>query len=226
MAAGGNSIWTLLTQGCGNGETCVGPLLQLDATSGHVLGSIHLDAGGIWIAADPTGVWLSSGGYPDPSTEPQATFIDAATDQPSGPPGDVYNFRPFAVADGRVWFVSGPGDPGLPKGGICGLNVVTRLVDTCGRPDSIADLEGAHDPAAFEPMTSSIWVGEYESPWVTRIDVTPASSNRGANRCACGGVRVRSRLRVHTVGRTQGRARRSSRPTGGRWRRVGGTDRR
>jgi hypothetical protein len=35
------------------------------------------------------------------------------------------------------------------------------------------DLEAAHDPAGYEPVTNTLWVGEYESPFVTRIDVVP-----------------------------------------------------
>ncbi len=74
-----------------------------------------------------------------------------------------------------MWFISGPHDPGLPAGGICGLNAVTREVDACAKPQAIADLEGAHDLAAFEPMTRSIWVGQYQEPWVTRVDIVSSS---------------------------------------------------
>jgi hypothetical protein len=75
-----------------------------------------------------------------------------------------------------VWFISGPNDPGLPKGGICGLNVLTRVVDACAEPRSIVDLELAHDPAAYDPVTHTLWVAESESSFLTRIDVVPSSS--------------------------------------------------
>jgi hypothetical protein len=64
----------------------------------------------VWLASAEDGVWVASDGV---------AFVANS----GGPPqvaGDVYNFRPFLVADKRVWFISGPHDPGLPKGGVCG----------------------------------------------------------------------------------------------------------
>lgn len=77
-------------------------------------------------------------------------------------------------------YLRGPGPPGphddeLPKGGICGLNVATRSVDVCAEPGSVADLELAHDPAAYDPVTHSIWLRAYDRPWVTRIDISATS---------------------------------------------------
>jgi hypothetical protein len=118
-------------------------------------------------------VWVSAWD-PEDEHDSKAYFIDASTNDVSGEPGDVYNFRPFAVAEGRVWFISGPHDRGLPDGGVCGLNVSTRTVDVCAEPKSGPDLELAHDPAAFDPATHSIWVGAFDEPWITRIDVVPA----------------------------------------------------
>jgi len=169
MAAGGGSIWALVTHRCGGGNRCFGPLLHIDASSG-VAASVDLSNAGIWIAADDAGVWLSAVD-PSPPNQAIAAFISASTDALSGRPVHISNFRPFAVGDGRAWFISGPGTPA----GICGMNVVTREVDACADPRSLSDLERAHDPAAFEPTTDSIWVGKYESPWVTRIDVSSPS---------------------------------------------------
>jgi hypothetical protein len=170
MAAGGGSIWALVMHGCLGGNTCFGPLLHIDATTG-VAASVDVSNAGIWIAADGAGVWLSA---PDPSPPNQAVaaFISASTNALSGRLVHISNFRPFAVADGRSWFIAGPWTPGP---GICGLNVVTREVDVCADPGAVSDLEAAHDPAAFETTTNSIWVGRYEAPWVTRIDVAPPS---------------------------------------------------
>ncbi|MDP9342394.1 MAG: hypothetical protein M3Q23_09945 [Actinomycetota bacterium] len=170
MAAGTGSIWALVTHRCLGGNRCFGPLLHIDASTG-VAASVDFSNAGILIAADDAGVWLSAW---DPSRPNQAVaaFVSASTNALSGRPVGISNFRPFAVADGRAWFIAGPGTPGP---GICGLNVLTREVDACVRLRSIADLEGAHDPAAFEPNTDSIWIGEYEAPLVTRIDVTVGS---------------------------------------------------
>ena len=126
------------------------------------------------MAADDTGVWLDAAGDLNRPNN-HAYFVDASTNAVSGAPAAIYNFRPFAIAEGRVWFISGPHDEGLPKGGVCGLNVNTREVDVCAEPESVADLELAHDPAAYDPSTHSIWLGAYEQPHVTRIDVAAAS---------------------------------------------------
>ncbi len=171
MAAGSGSIWVLTRTVTGD-VTSSGPLLTIDAGTGSVT-PIDVNSAGVWIAADDAGVWLDVWDS-SRSNNSVAQFIDASTGAPSGQPGAVYNFRPFAVAEDRVWFISGPHDQGLPKGGVCGLNVVTRKIDACAAPGSIADLELAHDPAAFEPSTHSIWVGEYQKPWVTRIDIAQA----------------------------------------------------
>lgn len=162
MVAGAGAIW-LVARHTAGGTAASGDLLRIDASSGELAATIPVESAGIWIAADDEGVWVSN-----------ASFVDASTNSVSGEPGDVYNFRPFAVAEGRVWFISGPHDRGLPKGGVCGLNVATRTVDVCAEPESAPDLELAHDPATFEPATRSIWLGAFDEPWVTRINILPA----------------------------------------------------
>jgi dipeptidyl aminopeptidase/acylaminoacyl peptidase len=171
LVAGAGSIWLVANETRGS-DVETGDLLRIDAATGQVAKTIPIESAGIWIAADDAGVWVSAWD-PDQANDAKAYFIDASTNTASGDPGDVYNFRPFAVADGRVWFISGPHDPGLPDGGVCGLNVVTRAVDVCVEPESASDLELAHDPAAFDPVTHSIWIGAFEKPWITWIDVVP-----------------------------------------------------
>jgi Tol biopolymer transport system component len=167
MASGSGSIWVLELRS----NKTTSPLVEIDAATSAVSRTVELSGAGVWIAADSDGVWVNG-------WRPDGTVTDFFVLASGGPPqeaGSVYNFRPFAVAQGRVWFVSGPNDPGLPKGGICGLNVSTHAVDACAQPRSIVDLEAAHDPAAYEPVTNTVWVGEYESSLVTRIDVGSAS---------------------------------------------------
>jgi hypothetical protein len=173
IVSGAESIWAMALERRG-GDVSGGDLLRIDASSGEVVARIPIESIGLWMAADDTGVWLDASGDPDHPND-SAYFVDASTNAVSGEPASVYNFRPFAIAEGRVWFLSGPHDEGLPKGGICGLNVATRKVDVCAKPQSIADLELAHDPAAYDPVTGSIWVGAYEEPSVTRIDLTSTS---------------------------------------------------
>jgi Tol biopolymer transport system component len=170
MVAGAGSIWLVAYPS--GGETDYVRLLRIDAASGEVEASVPLRASGLWLAADDAGLWLPAWD-PDDENDSSAYFVDASTNEVSGEPADVYNFRPFAVADGRVWFISGPHDPKLPDGGVCGLNIVTRAVDVCVEPESGPNLELAHDPAAFDPVTHSIWLGAFEKPWITRIDVVP-----------------------------------------------------
>jgi Tol biopolymer transport system component len=172
MVAGAGSIWLVAFQSRGS-DVETGDLLRIDATSAELAATIPIESSGIWIAADDTGVWVPAWD-PDDQHDSNAYFIDASTNAVGGKLGDVYNFRPFAIEYGRVWFISGPHDRGLPDGGICGLNVTTRVVDVCAEPDWGPDLELAHDPAAFDPATHSIWVGSFNKPWVTRIDVVPA----------------------------------------------------
>jgi len=165
MAAGGGWIWVQELRS----DKVASPLVQIDAATATVTRTLDVSGAGIWIAANQDGVFVN-GWRPDGSV---ADFFVPASGGPPEEAGSVYNFRPFAVAQGRVWFISGPTDRGLPKGGICGLNISTRQVDVCAQPRSIVDLEAAHDPAGYEPVTNTVWVGEYESPFVTRIDVMP-----------------------------------------------------
>jgi hypothetical protein len=78
------------------------------------------------------------------------------------------------VADKRVWFISGPHDTGLPKGGVCGLNITTQRVDVCAEPPSIVDFAGAHDALALDPVSQALWVSQYESSLVTGIQLSVA----------------------------------------------------
>lgn len=169
MAAGGGWIWVQELRS----DKPTSPLVQIDAATATVTRTLDVSGAGIWIAAEQEGVYVNG-------WRPDGSVVDFFVPASGGPPeeaGSVYNFRPFAVALDRVWFISGPTDRGLPKGGICGLNISTRKVDVCAQPRSIVDLEAAHDPAAFEPVTDTVWVGEYQSPFVTRIDVVPEAQS-------------------------------------------------
>jgi hypothetical protein len=170
MVAGADSIWLVAFDSSGREDAKTGDLLRIDSASGRVVARVDIESSGIWIAANDSGVWMPAWDPANPN-DSRAYFVDASTDAVSGDPGPVYNFRPFAVADGRVWFITGPGDKGLPNGGVCGLNVATRVVDVCAKPESAPDLEFAHDPAAFDRVTHSIWLGAFDEPWITRIDV-------------------------------------------------------
>jgi len=154
-------------------DQMVPPLVQIDAATATVTRTVDFSSAGIWIAASADGVWASGLRPDEPNTA--AAFVVPASGGPPEEVGSVHNFRPFAVAEGRVWFSSGPNDPGLPKGGICGLNISTHEVDVCAQPQSIAELGAAHDPAAYEPMTNTIWVGEYESSYATKVQVGVAA---------------------------------------------------
>lgn len=173
MTAGAGSVWLVTFAAQGDDRAGTGSVLRIDAISGEVAATIPIKSSGIWMAADDSGLWVPAQN-PDDPRDSGAYFIDASTNAVSGEPGDVYNFRPFAIAEGRVWFISGPEDQGLPRG-VCGLNVNTRTVDVCAELDSAPDLEFAHDPAALEMNTLSIWLGAFEEPWITRVDIVPTS---------------------------------------------------
>ncbi len=167
IAAGGGWIW-VLEQQVQDDVVGAGSIVQIDANAATLSRSVDLSVAGTELAAGVEGVWVNGWRTDDPHMA-AAFFVPSS----GGPPQDaagVYNFRPFAVAEGRVWFVSGPHDPGLPEGGICGLNVTTGAVYSCAKPRSIVDLQLAHDPAAFEQATKTLWVGEYESTFVTVIE--------------------------------------------------------
>lgn len=170
IAAGGGSVWVLERPISGNGPS--GPLEQFDAATAEPMRTVDLSGANLWIAASPDGVWLDAS-KPDVPGTSGAWFVPRT----GGAPVDVAsvaNFRPFTVALGHVWFISGPSDKGLPAGGVCGLNIATNTIDSCAKPRSIVDLEGAHDALAYDPTTQTLWVGEYESGFVTKIDLVPA----------------------------------------------------
>jgi hypothetical protein len=168
IAAGGGAIWVQEREVQGD-TVGAGPLVRVDPSTATVSEVVPLSASGIWLAASEDGVWVDAWRPDDPNAS-AAFFVPISGGAPQMAAAG-YNFRPFAVAEGRVWFISGPNDPGPPNGGVCGMNVATNAVDVCANPRSIADLELAHDPAAYDPATHTLWVGEYESSFVTKIDV-------------------------------------------------------
>lgn len=176
MAAGGGTLWVLETEIQKDTGVSAGSLVRIDEATATVSDTVSdLSLSGIWIAASQDGAWVSA--WRPNALDSAAAFFVPASGAPPREAGDVYNFRPFVVAEGRAWFISGPHDKGLPNGGgVCGLNASTHEVDTCAAPRSIADLEAAHDPVDFDPVTSTFWVGEYESNFVTKIQVVPSSS--------------------------------------------------
>jgi hypothetical protein len=166
ISVGGGSVWVLERTVDGEGVSS-GPLAQIDAATATVVRKVEFASTGEWLAATEDGVWVASDGV---------AFVANS----GGPPrvaGDVYNFRPFLVADKRVWFISGPHDPGLPMGGVCGLNITTQRVDVCAEPASIADFAGAHDALALDPVSQTLWVSQYESSLVTGIQLSAASDD-------------------------------------------------
>jgi hypothetical protein len=175
IAAGGGAIWVQEREVQGD-TVGAGPLVRVDPSTATVSETVPLSASGIWLTASEDGVWVDAWRPDDPHAS-AAFFVPISGGAPQMAV-DGYNFRPFAVAEGRVWFVSGPNDPGLPKGGVCGMNVATSAVDVCADPRSIVDLELAHDPAAYDPATHTLWVGEYESSFVTKIDLIESDPSR------------------------------------------------
>jgi hypothetical protein len=175
IAAGGGAIWVQEREVQGD-TVGTGPLVRIDPSAATVSEIVPLSASGLWLAASKDGLWVDAWRPDDPHAS-AAFFVPISGGAPQMA-ADGYNFRPFAVAEGRVWFVSGPNDPGLPKGGVCGMNVATNAVDVCADPRSIVDLELAHDPAAYDPATHTLWVGEYESSFVTKIDLIESDPSR------------------------------------------------
>jgi hypothetical protein len=165
ISAGGGSVW-VLGRTVDDSAVSSGPLTQIDSATATLVRKVEFASTGLWLASAEDGVWVAS--------DDGVAFVANS----GGPPqvaGDVYNFRPFLVADKRVWFISGPHDPGLPEGGVCGLNITTRRVDVCAEPASIVDFAGAHDALALDPVSQTLWVSQYESSLVTGIQLSPAS---------------------------------------------------
>jgi hypothetical protein len=146
-----DAVWTLDTSPTGSGAS---DAIRIDAADDSV-SFVNTDAGAGVLAADGQSVWLSGG--------KEAIEIGAASGEivqrielPEG-------FNPFAVASGRVWFVS------QMTGGqyeVEGLNPETGEIDSSVTIESFS-------PAALHPVSGAsslssdaLWVSEY------RRDVT------------------------------------------------------
>jgi hypothetical protein len=164
ISVGGGSVW-VLGRTVDDGGVSSGPLTQIDSATATVVRKVEFASTGLWLASAEDGVWVAS--------DDGVAFV-ANSDGPPQAAGDVYNFRPFLVADKRVWFISGPHDPGLPKGGVCGLNITTQRVDVCAEPPSIVDFAVGPDALALDPVSQTLWVSQYESSLVTGIQLSVA----------------------------------------------------
>jgi hypothetical protein len=147
-----------------------GGVLRLDPTTGEVLARLDLPAAGLWLAGDDRGVWLSASLGAGSSDSGSTSAVIAPDTNALAPFGSVVNFRPFAVGEGSVWFVAGPHEGKLQ--GICGIDEVTGTATGCADVAG-PDLEMAGDPAAYDPVTHTLWSGSYERKVVTRIDARP-----------------------------------------------------
>jgi hypothetical protein len=167
QAAG--SIWVEQRRDEGDVASSAG-ILRVDPISGDVLAGLDVPSIGSWLAGDDSGVWLSAWLGPDGSSSDTTSAMIAPDGNALAAFGSIYNFRPFAVGDGRVWFVAGPGDGRVQ--GICGLDVETGVSAVCAEVNG-PDLVMARDPAAYEPVTQTLWTGSYERSIVTRIEAQP-----------------------------------------------------
>jgi sugar lactone lactonase YvrE len=143
LATSGNTVWTLDFRG--------GSLFEISGDNAHVV-TDH--SSGVWLAGTPDGVYLSvwAQGTPNPPSGPGGSaFIDL--DGTTQLIGDIYNFRPSAVADDRVWFVAGPHDGDLS--GVCGMRTSDGVVDECANVP--VNVEGIRQPVVFDPTTNSLW---------------------------------------------------------------------
>ena len=160
-AAGRGSVWVQpLVSGAGNNVA-----VRVSTTGTEAITPIDGSSAGIWLASSEDGVWLAASMVVRHSS---SAFVAAAENQ-ARPFGSIYNFRPMTVADDRVWFVAGPGDG--PLQGVCGLRIDTQDVDVCADV-SVADLEAAHQPVAFEATTNTLWVSAYNRPEISRISLS------------------------------------------------------
>jgi hypothetical protein len=166
MVEAAGSIWVLFLPS-DPGPELDADLIRIDEGTGSVLARLDVRSGAIWLAGNEQGVWLSSG---LPEQRGSSVFV-SASDNTVTPFGNIYNFRPFAVADGHVWFIAGPHDG--PIQGTCGLNLETQIADVCGNDGEGPDLEDARDPGAYEPTTNTIWTGVYLKAEVTRVELGP-----------------------------------------------------
>jgi hypothetical protein len=162
MAATADSIWLVLLSDPNNGSST--SLVRVaDDGSADVVTPIDVRASGIWIATDEANVWLSAW-HADLDT---TSTIVSAQDGVARSFGSVYNFRPFTVAEGRVWFVAGPGDG--PLQGVCAMRLDTQQVDECADV-AVGDLEIVREELAYEPSTNTLWVAG-DGKLVHRVDL-------------------------------------------------------
>ncbi len=101
-----DAVWILLT----NEGHAASDVVKVDTRSNQVVPIAPVKVGSIWMAADEQTVWVQSWN--------EVVGIDTATGQVVAKVPFSTNFRPFAVADGGVWFIGGPEKPS----GICRLN--------------------------------------------------------------------------------------------------------
>jgi hypothetical protein len=158
VAAAPGSVWVQpLVSGLGKDVA-----IRISTTPTDAVTPIDGASAGIWLASNEDGVWLSAW---VPGRHATSAFVDASGSEPQ-PFGSIYNFRPMTVADGRVWFVAGPGDG--PIQGVCGLRIDTQAVDECADV-SVADLEATRQPVAFDSTTDTLWVSAYGRSAITRV---------------------------------------------------------
>ena len=143
IATSGNTVWTL--------DFRSGSVSEISGEDAHVV-TDH--SSGVWLAGTPDGVYLSvwPDGTPNPPGGPGGSAfigLDGSTQLI----GDIYNFRPSAVANDRVWFVAGPHDGHLS--GVCGMRATDGVVDGCA--DIPVNVEGIRRPVVFDPSTDSLW---------------------------------------------------------------------
>jgi hypothetical protein len=162
MVQAAGSVWALFMASDRQAATAAN-LIRIDEATGAVRARLDVQPGAIWMAGSDQGVWVSSG----LSEQRGNSVLVSAADNSIVPFGDIYNFRPFAVAEGHVWFIAGPHDG--PIQGACGLNLETQVADVCGQ--AVPDLEFARDPAAYEATTNSIWTGVYLRARVTKVSL-------------------------------------------------------
>jgi DNA-binding beta-propeller fold protein YncE len=142
-------------------------LIHVDPVTEQVVGRIAGLAGGD-VAAGAGVVWFQGWlSTIDPSVGTGAgdrllaLRIDPSSDALVGEPIRLDWFRPFAVAEGGIWFVGeGPS--------VSVLNTQTLEVDHSVRVEPVATDSTIH--AAFDPGTGAIWVANYEDT-ITRIDL-------------------------------------------------------
>jgi hypothetical protein len=157
VAASGRSIWML--------DSHAGTVTLVDDNGGVRV--VTDRSSGVWLAATSNGAYL--GAWRGPSANDQngpATSAFASLDGEVQPIGDIYDFRPMAVAGDRVWFVAGPHDGDVS--GLCGMRTTDGVVDSCA--DISVGLEGVHDPVVFEPVTGTLWAIAYKAPKLYEVN--------------------------------------------------------